>query len=183
MAELYESNGRLARDSAPAREIYVKAAFNVFNICLNMRAQFGLARCIGTSEVCFGQATCFNDMTSFATSIARLESIIDSAWVCFLQNDDLAPDARASSHTVTSHCSRWQFWWQVLNRYLHLDVQQLGVRSADLQTMRTVRADNDSYRKAVYGVQEAVGTRWTTQRQQSRLVALAMWLARAIVRG
>jgi hypothetical protein len=181
VAQLYQQKGKTARDSEPVSENYVNTALNVFEKICSLPA---LARCIDTLEARFGLASCLNNMTSLAIVITRtddasmrkwtLESITDSVLAGLLQNDDVTKTVLGGSHNVTSLCTLLQFRRQVLNRYLHVDLPQLGVHFVDLETFRTALADHDTYRRTVRGMNQAVDTTWKARCKQSSLLALEL---------
>ena len=61
-----------------------------------------------------------------------LASCVNSALAGLLQNEDVTKTAVAGSRAVTIFCAWLQFWRQVINRYLRVDLPQFGVCLDDI---------------------------------------------------
>ena len=99
---------------------------------------------------------------------------VDSAVVASIHNTDMTNTLLAGLRSATNICTLLQFRRQVLNRYLRVDLPQLGVRLV-LETLWTVLADHDSYLKTVHGMNEAVDTTWKARCQQTGRLALQLF--------
>jgi hypothetical protein len=162
----------------------IRAALKVYE---KIFAHPSLSRCVDQLSERFGRSSCLSTMTSLericnatATYPLRkwtMEGIVDAVLTGLITNQDVTPRAiyYYGEASMLDLCTLFRFRREVLDRYLDVDLPELGVHCGDLERFRIVLADHESYRTYVRrGPTQAVAvdTKWKARCKQSSILAL-----------
>ena len=186
VTELYQSNGKTAKNSDAITENYVGTALAVYDkICCVPR----LVDCLESQEATYNMQSCFGTMSNLSIIINKtddvhmrtwaMESIVDSCRAGQLSNEEITKGVLTGTATTVSLCTLLQFKRQVMTRYLNQEFTVFGVSHEDLHKFRDVAKDHASYRQHVKPFNGDADTTWLGRCKPSSIMALRLVEARA----